>query len=171
MRFRKLPLLALALILGVPAGGVAGGIELSAAEAIGAMQRAARGDLTAHVAPETRTYDFIDATGSELIARDDPTLAPTVRARAFLRRYGAALGMTDRERRSIDDTVRFKEVYADPAGYSHVRFTQIHDGHDVFGGALVVHMNHRGITGVNGTFVPNIAVPRTPSSRKPSLAR
>ena len=150
----------LALLLAVPVTGSGAPQSFGRFDAMRAMARTAGNNLVAHVAPETGAYDFIDATGSAVLAADDASREPEVRARGFLERYGAVLGMTTNERRGGAGVFRVRDVYRDPAGNEHVRLNQIHRGIAVFGGAVVVHMNARGITGVSGTFVPTAGLAR-----------
>jgi Zn-dependent metalloprotease len=53
-------------------------------------------------------------------------------------------------------------VSSDTIGDTHVKFDQTYKGLPVFAAQLVVHMNARGITAVNGNFVPGINFSKTP---------
>jgi bacillolysin len=163
--FRLMVIAALSALLTVPAAPAAEAPD-AVASSLEAMVASVHGNVEANASPETGAFDFVRVTGDAVLAADDATQAPKTRALAFLRRHGAAMGMSARERSSIDGVLRLREVYRDAAGNSHVRLDQIHRGAKVFGGQLVVHMNARGITGVNGIFVPHISVPRSPAVKQ-----
>lgn len=147
-----------------------------AARALAALSSAAGGQVVAHVSRETGVYDFVRATGSNVLASGGVALAsPESRARAFLGQHGGVLGMTEAERNLVASggananstaasALSFARVVPDPSapGASHVKFDQTYKGLKVFGGQVVVHLNAQGVTAVNGNFVPNIAVSTTP---------
>lgn len=128
--------------------------------------------LTVSTAQPTGRLDMLRARGDALLVPDDAGLAPAVRARGFLVDFGALVGMSAPERR--DPPVSVERVIDEEGGIHHVRLAQEHAGLPVFGAELVVHMDERGITGVNGTWVPEIAVatrPRIPASQAVVSAR
>src|SRR5688572_30192618 len=97
---------------------------------------------------------------------------PPARARAFLADFGALVGMSAAERHDLP--VAVGRVIRESSGASHVRLAQQHAGLPVIGAEIVVHMDDRGITGVNGTWVPDVAVatsPRLTSSQAVVTAR
>ena len=128
--------------------------------------------LAVSTARATGRLDMVRARGGALLLADDAGLAPETRARAFLADFGALVGMSAAERRELP--VSTGRVVDEPGGASHVRLAQQHAGLSVVGGEIVVHMDQRGITGINGTWVPDIAVatrPRIPASQAVVAAR
>lgn len=97
---------------------------------------------------------------SGVLATDDASAEPATRARAFLAKYGAVIGMTNADRASLQ--VEIGAPIEDAAGKA-VRVRQTYRGLPVFGGELVVNMNEDGITSVNGTWVAGLALPTTPA--------
>ena len=51
----------------------------------------------------------------------------------------------------------------DSIGTTHVKLNQFYQGLRVLGAQLVVHMNNKGITGVNGDYVPDVLLSTTPA--------
>ena len=128
--------------------------------------------LAVSTARATGRLDMVRARGDALLVADDPALEPPARARAFLADFGALVGLSSAERRALP--VAVGRVIREPDGASHVRLAQQHGGLPVIGGEIVVHMDERGITGVNGTWVPGVAVataPRLPASEAVLAAR
>ena len=73
-------------------------------------------------------------------------------ADAFLASYGAAFGLEDAATELVHvDTV------VDNFGFTHVNYTEVIDGVDVYASTMRVHFNKDGqLTAVNGTIVPDI---------------
>jgi hypothetical protein len=143
--------------------------------ALQAMKRTAGGRVASHFAPETSAYNFVRALGTGVIARDDSRADAAARAFGFLQRYGAVLGMSLAERASLaagstGAVLRVHSVDRDQIGKTHVRLDQMYRGLPVFGAQVVVHMNRRGITAVNGTFVPAIATGSSPRLSRATAA-
>ncbi|MBA3240945.1 MAG: M4 family metallopeptidase, partial [Acidobacteria bacterium] len=119
-------------------------------------------------------YDFVRAEGTGVLASDNPLNTPDSRARAFLAAHGGLFGMSDAERQALSGTnaavttnattaatlsmLQLSKVSTDRLGMTHARFRQTYRGLNVFGAQLVVHMDKRGIRGVNGGFVPDVKV-------------
>jgi Zn-dependent metalloprotease len=144
-------------------------------EALANLQRTAQAQIVTQVAPETGAYTFVRTEGAGVLAADHPLAKPEDRARVFLGANGALLGMSEAERskaadpdaatnasRPVSELV-VARVLTDGIGATHVRFNQIYGGLKVFGGEVIVHMNDRGITAVNGNFIPNITVDTRPA--------
>lgn len=134
-----------------------------------ALSRATRGRISAHVAKETRNFDFVLATGGAVLLVDDTSASPEDRALSFLSRERDLLGI--RVARPAEGTatlstvgpeLKVRKVERDALGQTHVRLEQVYRGVPVFGAELVVHMNGAGILGVNGAFVPGIELDTTP---------
>ena len=139
--------------------------------------------MSASVSRLTGVYDFVRAEGgaSSVLVADNPSplTSPETRARNFLGSYGGLVGMTDAERNlvktsgastttAIASALSLTSVYTDSLGASHVKFDQTYQGLKVFGAQVVVHMNAFGIKGINGNFIPNVNLSKTP---KVSAAR
>lgn len=146
--------------------------SVKATAALATLRTAANGQLVSLVARETGSYSFVRATGAAVLSPDNPLAAPETRALAFLGAHGAVVGLSDAERQNIitrgaagntsASELRPAKVERDSAGFTHVRLNQFYQGLPVFGAQLIVHMNGRGITGVNGHFVPDVKVGAAP---------
>ncbi len=148
-------------------------VSPAAAQALSSLQSSTHGQVFSHVSRETGVYDFVRATGGAVLASDNVLATPESRARAFLSQYGALVGMTSAERSLVGNanaagttttasTLKAAKVTTDTTGTTHVKFDQAYQGLKVFGAQLIVHMKARGITAVNGSFVPNIKISKTP---------
>jgi len=137
------------------------------------------------VSGETGALSFVRADAGAVLWRDDAGVAGSLdevadsavtRARSFLAAEGANLGLTGAERdvlglqvTDVDalsagaSELRVGRVEVDDLGMQHVFFDQYFDGLEVVGADLVVHLNGSGVTAVNGTFVPDVAVTTTPA--------
>lgn len=157
--FSPRPAALLAVLLAVSTSAVALPERLSedAGDALARLRANTGGELQ-HKARPTVAYTLLRAKGSRPLMADAGAGRPADRARLFLSIYGAALGMDD-----PSGQLALKRVTRDPAGNTHVHLSQVHDGVPVFGARVIVHMNRRGITGVNGTFVPVDGVPTAPA--------
>lgn len=140
----------------------------AAAEALARLRGSAAAPAEARLAVETRAYNFVRAAGGVLFA-GERSAPPEARALEFLQAHGAVVGMSEAERQSLGAAksdaaaLRAVRVETDSIGMTHVRFDQFYRGLPVFGAQVVVHMDARGVTAVNGTFVPKVSVPTTPS--------
>jgi Zn-dependent metalloprotease len=144
----------------------------AAAETLARLQSAAGNQIAAHVSRETGVYDFVRVKGTGILSADSALATPEARARNFLSVYGALVGMSDVERGLVTNLIadgttsasalKVAQTFTDRFGATHVRFDQTYRGLNVFGAQLVVHMNSRGITAVNGSFVPGIKLSTTP---------
>lgn len=148
----------------------------AASAALDGLRRATGAQIKAHVAKETGNYDFVRAADGLVLEVDNTSAAPEERAFSFLRGRGALIGMNAAERGlasktpSGDDSksasvLRVLRVNEDSAGNTHVRMNQFYRGLPVFGAQVVVHMNDRGITAINGLYVPDVKI-----STKPNLS-
>ena len=129
------------------------------------------GKLEAHFGIATGAFDFIRATGAGPVVRDDASLPAETRARGFLAEHGAVVGLGSAERRRLTEVLTLEKIDRDAIGMSHVWFQQRYRDVPVFGGQLVVHMSAEGITGVNGFYVPALAIPAKPSLSIASATR
>ena len=127
--------------------------------------------LKSQVSRETGHYSFVRATSNGVLAVDNTSASPESRALAFLAQHGALVGMNSAERKSAasesaaadtGSVMRVDKVSKDSIGSSHVRLNQHYRGLPVFGAQLIVHMNSRGVTALNGNFVPEIKINTTP---------
>lgn len=83
-------------------------------------------------------------------------------AREFLEVNGSVFGVKDIARDLV-----MVPVEQDRYGFSHVNFFQVHEGVEVIGGALYVHLNRKGeVTSVNGKFAPELMLSTTPAILK-----
>ena len=159
------------------AKGVAEGKASPAASAaLDGLRRATGAQIKAHVARETGNYDFVRAADGMVLEADNTSASPEERAFTFLRGRGALIGMNDAERQLAagnafgDDSksasiMKVSRVDKDAVGATHVRLNQFYRGLPVFGAQVVVHMNDRGITAINGLYVPDVKI-----SAKPNLS-
>jgi len=122
----------------------------------------------------TGVYDFVRAEGHALLSADNTKASPEERARTFLNAHGSLVGMSEAERNLIvaptissattpASALQVASVFTDEIGAIHVKFNQTYQGLKVFGAQLIVHMNDRGITAVNGNFIPGINLETRPS--------
>jgi hypothetical protein len=191
-----------AVALGLSAAAISLGAPIAARpddraanEKLESLRAATRGQLRWTVSRITGAFDSVQATGEALLAVDDTSQPPEARALEFLRSHGDLLGIRFSERGAPGgllplraeeeiDGFQVERVSRDGIGQTHVRLHQFYRGVPVFGAQLVVHMNELGIRGVNGNFIPGIAVetlrafprPRPPTSlgtrsRAPSAAK
>ena len=142
-----------------------------ASQALAKLQGLTGGQTVTHVSRETGVYDFVRASGTAaVLVADNPLVAAETRARNFLGEHGGLIGMSAAERTTVKNagatgtasTLKVAKTFSDATGSTHVKFNQFYQGLRVFGAETVVHMNAQGITAVNGNFVPNIKVSKTP---------
>lgn len=126
----------------------------------------ASGDVERSIARGLGTHSFLRPRHGGVLVRDDIGAPAEARARRFLERHGGPFGLSASDRASLGSVLRVSRVDTEPSGAAHVRFSQVFRGLPVFGGELVVHVDSRGVTAVNGTYVPDIRVstqPRIPA--------
>ena len=154
----------------------------TAQRAVAQLQSGNPGKIVTQASRETGGYAFVRADGDAVLAADDTKADPEQRARAFLAAHGEIVGMTEAERAAIGNpaaakagaggsALKLNKVATDEIGATHVKFDQTYRGMNVFGAQLIVHMNDRGITAVNGTFVPGIAVDPYPALNAQAAAK
>lgn len=137
-------------------------------EAVEALRAAVDGRVFTHVARETGNYDFVLATGGAVLVGDDPSARPESRALSFLAAHGRLLGIRAARPGGVstmaseEPELVVRRVDRDELGQAHVRLDQTYRGLPVFGAQLVVHMDERGILGVNGIFIPGVNVATQP---------
>jgi bacillolysin len=170
----KRPLrLLTALIVGVIAVSPVGPAAPKAAlnDPVSAFERlagAVGGKVEASFARSLGAFSFVRATTDRPLVRDDATASPESRARTFLAGNGGVIGMSADERslvaggRGIGSRLAVVKVERDRLGTTHVRFAQRYRGLEVYGGDVTVHLDSRGVTGVNGSFIPGITMSTTP---------
>jgi hypothetical protein len=165
-----------AVALGLSAAAISLGAPIAARpddraanEKLESLRAATRGQLRWTVSRITGAFDSVQATGEALLAVDDTSQPPEARALEFLRSHGDLLGIRFSERGAPGgllplraeeeiDGFQVEKVSRDGIGQTHVRLHQFYRGVPVFGAQLVVHMDELGIRGVNGNFIPGIAV-------------
>ncbi len=129
--------------------------EAATADAIAQLQ-AERPGVEISVDPATGAARFIrfPAEGSSGL-RGTATIGDTrTRALDFLTRHGAAFGL-----RNAGEELNLVRVLTDRQGWSHLNYSQFHDGVPVFGTSLKVHFDASGaLRVVNGTVLSNIQV-------------
>jgi len=154
----------------------------AAQQALALLQSGTQAQLVTQVALETGVYDFVRANGADVLAADNSRATPEERARTFLSANGGLVGMTAAERKlvatsaaataaTVASGLQVAKVFADDIGATHVKFNQTYRGLKVFGAQLIVHMNERGITGVNGNFIPGISVDIYPTLSADMVAK
>ena len=135
------------------------------------LRAATAGEVNAHASRETGHYSFVSgAAGTPLVA-DDNSAAPERRARAFLAAHGGLIGLNALERAAVGrggapvagSDLQVAKVETDAVGFTHVKMNQFYQGLRVFASQVVVHMNDKGITAVNGKVAPNVALSTIPA--------
>ncbi len=109
----------------------------------------------------TGLRDMVRARPGELLAIDDASLPADVRARHFLARHGAVMGLGPAERAQLPPPDPAATV--DPSGRVHVRVAQTHAGLPVHGGELIVHLTPGGVTAVSGMWIPTDGLATVPA--------
>lgn len=131
----------------------------------GALERlegASGGRIEVSVSATSGAVDMVRARRGRTLAAIT-TGSPEDRARLFLSQHGAVIGVRPADVASL----RVAAVERDATTrLTHVRLDQMHGTLPVFGAQVVVHMSARGITGVNGVFVPGIRIGRARVSRE-----
>ncbi|HEX6624804.1 MAG TPA: M4 family metallopeptidase, partial [Pyrinomonadaceae bacterium] len=141
----------------------------AASAALDKLRRASGAEIRAHVARETGHYDFVRAAGGGVLAPAHAGSSPEERAAAFLREHGALVGLGDAERQALGgpaSPLKTARVVEDAVGGQHVRLGQTYRGLPVFGAQVVVHLNARGVTAVNGHFVPGLRLDTRPAVKQ-----
>lgn len=99
------------------------------------------------------------APTSNLAAAQAQDASPATRSATFLSQYGAIFGVTDPDRQ-----LQLRQTSTDPSGGVHLRYGQIYEGVEVFGGELRTHFSADGrLTTVNGTIIPDLQLSVTPA--------
>lgn len=130
--------------------------------ALEGLSAATGGQLEASFSSATGNLDFVRATHGALLAADGGLEDPAARALTFLDSHADLFGIDPVATIPAGGLITEHPqlvaagVTSDDLGQTHVRLNQRHQGLELFGGQLVVHMNDLGVTGVNGTFVPGI---------------
>lgn len=124
-------------------------------ERITAKQRQALESYDKNIAidfDEQGVPSFLMGKLAERKAKDDPI----AEARDVLKRHGDAF------RRNQDDDFVYRRHEMAEQGMTHVRLTQTYKGIPVVGGELIVHLSQEKVTGINGRFVPDLALSTEP---------
>ncbi len=130
--------------------------DVSAETLLADFMTATDGNLITRTSAATNNLKQLHAIEGVLV-RDNSALAAETRAVNFLQGYGAIFGIQN----AVEETALFR-VEQDDLGMQHVRLEQRYNGLPVFGSELIVHMDDEGIIGVNGNFIPKIAISTTP---------
>jgi bacillolysin len=146
-------------------------VSPAAQDALGALKNATAADVNAQASRETGHYSFVNAASGGVLVSDEREAPPAKRAIAFLAAHGGLVGMSGLERAALarggappaGSDLQVDRTDTDGIGFTHVRLNQFYQGLRVFGAQVTVHMNGEGITGVNGKFVPHVAVSTIPS--------
>ena len=173
-------------LVSAPAGGSSAAPQLAAVDvarqSLAALQNDTRTKISAAVSRETGAYNFVNAEGAGVLAADNPLATPEERARVFLSTRGGLVGMSAAERDLVANpsaatsgadasALQVAKVATDHIGATHVKFNQTFKGLKVFGAQLIVHMNDHGITAVNGSFIPGIAIDTYPAVNAGAAAK
>lgn len=145
-RFSALALMTLAgAAQAIPERPASGPVELLAR-----LNSNTQGALLNHSLPDS-LYNTVHSTGKTPLLVDNPAADPVERAQFFLSIYGSLVG-ADNPLNQLGS----RRVSKDRTGVTHVHMDQVSQGLPVFGARLVVHMDGRGVRGVNGVFVPGL---------------
>lgn len=153
-----------------PGTATASSAKSAASAAFARLQSASRETLAGQIARQTGAFAFVRAPRG-VLASDNAKSAPEQRALTFLASNGALLGLSDTERSALTakkapadgSELKVARTNTDSLKMTHVRFDQKYRNLPVFGAQVIVHMNERGITAVNGHFVPNISLSPIPA--------
>jgi bacillolysin len=147
--------------------------DVAARQELDALQHIAPTQIISHVSRQTHKYDFVRASDNGVLALDNTFATPQSRATTFLSQHGALVGLNAAERANspLGSELRVSRTQTDQVGITHVQLEQFYRGLRVFGARVVVHMNNRGITAVNGDFVPDVAVGATPRLNAANVAQ
>ena len=150
-------------------------------QAAAGLRGSTKAQIVTQASRETGVFSFVRANGDGVLAEADATASPEARARTFLAANGGLVGMTEAERNVVGGSAAAKantgaalelaNVATDDIGATHVKFNQSYAGLKVFGAQLIVHMNDRGITAVNGNYIPEIAVDTYPTLNSQAAAK
>jgi Zn-dependent metalloprotease len=126
------------------------------------LRREASGSVLVERTPATKAATFIRASaGGDLLPANHS--GPVDKAAAFLRSYGALLGVTDPGQ--LAQTSRHTDEYG-----TTVTYRQSYRGVPVFAGTIKAHLDEQGdLTAVNGTAVPSIDLSTTPRLNKAEI--
>ena len=145
-------LLSLVLALGFPAsaGAKGEGPRQIDPALVKKLKDSARGSVTISVDEATKFASFIKA-GRNGDLLPGIKAAPQGKAKGFVEKFGAILGVAD------SSDLREVGTTTDALGATHITYAQRYKGLAVFGGTLKVHVDAAGdLTAVNGTIVPAI---------------
>lgn len=129
------------------------------------LRRSVGADATVSINPVT-------GTPRNLAARDGyltPASAASPRriALQYVRRHASSLGL----RRDDVSTFRLRKSYTDPAGITHLAWTQVVDGVPVFGNGLEAHVTDVGeLISVQGAPVSGLGAMTTDESTTPAIS-
>jgi bacillolysin len=151
----------------------------NAQDALLRLQSATRGQIATEFSAQTGYYSFVKAANGSVLASDKASAPAERRARLFLGMHGALVGLSDGERAAVasgttpaaGSDLHVLRSDTDSIGTTHVKFDQAYKGLSVFGAQVVVHMNDRGVTAVNGNYVPQISIDTTPALTKDAAAQ
>lgn len=161
---RRLTLaLTLAIALALPACSRPGSddatVVSSRPEVIDAVERladATRGAAQVRISPLTQVAKFVRTPSGSLDLPRDLTIEE--KGTAFFERHGAVFGVDNASAELIVTDVRVGP------SFGRVTFHQLHQGVEVFAGAVKAHFSVDGeLVAVNGTVVPDLAVDTVPT--------
>ena len=153
-------------------------VNAAAQQVLTDLQNANQAEIATKVSRQTGAYNFVNAPSASVLTADKMSAASPTRAMAFLATYGALVGMNNAERNALHagelpaegSNLQVLRSETDGIGMSHVRFNQFYKGLRVVGGQVIVHMNDKGITGVNGHYVPEISLSTLPALTEAAAA-
>ena len=118
------------------------------------------------------SIDPLTGTPRNLASRDgyltsESTLSPRRIALRYVRQHASALGM----QRSDVPTFHLRRAYTDPAGTTHLAWTQVVDGVQVFGNGLEAHVTDSGeLISLQGAPVSGLGAMTTDESTAPAIS-
>ena len=168
-----MPLGSIALLASLAATTPATAGLRPAAEAARQELAAVHGDVEVHAHPATGAARFVrlpTGANASVVASapkgQTATAAVAEASFAFLERHAALFGLRDARRE-----LRAGAAVADRQGGTHVTLRQVQGEVPVFGADLRLHYDRRGrLAAVNGTVVPDLAVPTTPTLARAEAA-
>jgi len=118
------------------------------------------------------SIDPVTGTPRNLASRDGyltsaSTLAPRRIALRYVRQHASALGL----KRNDVSTLHLRKSYTDPAGITHLAWTQVVDGVQVFGNGLEAHVTEAGeLISLQGAPVSGLGAMSADESTTPAVS-
>ena len=159
-KFLLLAILALGIAFySAPVSAQEGPIHGIDPDGIEVLQEAHAGQVEVSVDRTTGAASFVRIPRSAGSTRALDGRSPEEKATQFLRDHGSVFGI-----QNLGSELSLIETKVDALGNTRLTYQQLHQGVEVFGALLRVHVDQRGgVSVANGTFVPQIKLSTVPS--------